>query len=155
MTRFSLSLAALIAIVALVAGSSTGSAATATSPRSATVESASSPFGRILVDTGGNTLYLFEKDKDARSACAGTCATYWPPLLVQGKLTARRGAKQSLLGTARRADGTRQATYAGHPLYRFLLDRKPGQANGEGLQDFGAGWHVVSPAGTRIEKDDR
>jgi predicted lipoprotein with Yx(FWY)xxD motif len=48
-------------------------------------------------------------------------------------------------------DGSEQVTYAGHPLYRFLLDHAPGQTNGEGSQDFGAGWDVLSPAGEKIE----
>jgi hypothetical protein len=68
-----------------------------------------------------------------------------------GRPTAGRGAKQSLLGTTRRANGSRQVTYAGRPLYRFVLDRKPGQTEGEGLRDFGARWDVVSPAGKKIE----
>jgi predicted lipoprotein with Yx(FWY)xxD motif len=103
-TRFSLSFAAIAAIAALVVGSGTGSAATVPSPRSATVHSAASPLGRILVDAGGHTLYLFEKDKGARSACAGTCATYWPPLLAQGK--SRSVAERSSRFSARRGEPT-------------------------------------------------
>jgi predicted lipoprotein with Yx(FWY)xxD motif len=114
---------------------------------------ASSRFGRIVVDRKGRTLYLFEKDKNRRSACYGPCVTYWPPLLAHGKPVARPGLKQSLLGTTRRATGSQQVTYAGHPLYRFALDTKPGQTKGEGLNDFGAGWDVLSPAGKKIESD--
>ena len=113
-----------------------------------------SALGRIIVDGKGRTLYLFEKDKKRRSACYGPCATYWPPLLTRGKPVARAGAKQMLLGMTRRTNGSRQVTYAGHPLYRFVQDRKPGQTNGEGLQDFGGGWDVLSPAGKKIESDD-
>jgi predicted lipoprotein with Yx(FWY)xxD motif len=109
--------------------------------------------GRIVVDSNGRTLYLFEKDRNRRSACYGLCATYWPPLLTHGKPVARAGAKQSLLGTTRRANGSQQVTYAGHPLYRFVLDRKPGQTKGEGLTDFGGGWDVLSAAGKKIESD--
>ena len=133
-----------------------GSAAVA-SARSATAATrvgvASSRLGRIIVDGKGRTLYLFEKDKRGRSACYGQCATYWPPLITHGKPVARRGVKRSLLGTTRRANGSQQVTYAGHPLYRFALDAKPGQTNGEGLNDFGAGWDVLSPAGKKIESD--
>jgi predicted lipoprotein with Yx(FWY)xxD motif len=114
---------------------------------------ASSRLGRILVDSKGRTLYLFEKDKHRRSACYGACATYWPPLLTHGKPVVRHGLKQSLLGTTRRANGSQQVTYAGHPLYRFTLDTKPGQTNGEGLQDFGGRWDVVSPAGRKVESN--
>jgi len=131
-----------------------GSAAVA-SARSGTgaskVSVASSRLGRIVVDGKGRTLYLFEKDNNRRSACYGQCATYWPPLLTQGMPVARPGAKQSLLGTSRRANGSQQVTYGGRPVYRFVLDRKPGQTKGEGLQDFGGGWDVVSPAGKKIE----
>ena len=44
-------------------------------------------------------------------------------------------------------------TYAGHPLYRFVQDTKPGQTTGQDLHDFGAGWYVLAPAGTKIESD--
>ena len=121
----------LIAIVltAAVAGLSRAAAATQSST---TVSTATSKFGRILVDSRGRTLYLFENDKRGHSACAGACATYWPPLLTKGKPTAARAAKQVLFGTTRRADGTTQVTYAGHPLYRFVQDTKPGQTTGQG-----------------------
>jgi len=114
---------------------------------------ASSRLGRIVVDGKGHTLYLFEKDKNRRSACYGPCATYWPPLLTRGKPVARAGAKRSLLGTTRRANGSQQVTYGGHPLYRFALDRKAGDTSGEGLQDFGGGWDAVSRAGKKVESD--
>jgi predicted lipoprotein with Yx(FWY)xxD motif len=114
------------------------------------VGTANSPLGRIVVDGKGRTLYLFEKDKNRRSACYGLCATYWPPLLTRGKPAAGRGVKGSLLGVTRRANGTMQVTYAGHPLYRYLQDTGPGQTFGQGSRDFGGGWYVVSPAGKKI-----
>jgi len=142
----------LIAIVltAAVAGLSRAAAATQSST---TVSSATSKLGRILADSRGRTLYLFENDKRGHSSCAGACATYWPPLLTKGKPTAARAAKLALLGTTRRADGTTQVTYAGHPLYRFVQDTKRGQTTGQDLHDFGAGWYVLAPAGTKIESD--
>ncbi|HET8651523.1 MAG TPA: hypothetical protein VFM13_03025 [Gaiellaceae bacterium] len=115
---------------------------------------ANSPLGRIVADGKGRTLYLFQKDKNRRSACSRLCAKYWPPLLTHGKPVARAGAKQSLLGITRRANGSEQVTYAGHPLYRFVEDRKPGQTKGQGSQAFGAGWDVLSPAGRKIGADD-
>jgi predicted lipoprotein with Yx(FWY)xxD motif len=57
-----------------------------------------------------------------------------------------------LLGVTRRADGTSQVTYGGHPLYLFLLDTEPGQSRGQDLHDFGAAWYVVSAAGKKIEE---
>ena len=37
---------------------------------------------------------------------------------------------RSKLGTTKRKDGTVQVTYAGHPLYTYVDDKKPGEANG-------------------------
>jgi len=51
----------------------------------------------------------------------------------------------------KRADGRRQVTYAGHPLYTFIGDRKPGQTAGEGLNNFGATWDAIAPNGRSIE----
>ena len=129
-------------------------AAAPTRVAAAAVGAARTPLGRVVVDGKGRTLYLFEKDTNHRSACYGQCATYWTPLLTNGKPVARAGAKQSLLGTTRRTNGSQQVTYAGHPLYRFIEDRQAGQTRGEGLVEFGAGWDVLSPAGEKIESDD-
>jgi predicted lipoprotein with Yx(FWY)xxD motif len=80
-------------------------------------------------------------------------AKFWPPLLTSGKPHAGTGAKASLLGTTKRKNGALQVTYAGHPLYRYKLDTKPGQTKGEESTQFGAKWYVLSPAGTKIEGD--
>jgi predicted lipoprotein with Yx(FWY)xxD motif len=139
-----------LVLTATVAGLSRAAAAT---HNGATVSTAASGLGRILVDGNGRALYLFEKDSRGHSACAGTCAAYWPPVLTRAAPIAGHNAKQSLLGVIRRSNGTRQVTYAGHPLYRFVQDTKPGQTTGQGLDDFGAGWYVLSPAGAKIERD--
>lgn len=123
------------------------------SASAANVGTAETPLGRILVDNQGRTLYAFEGDENGRSACEGACSQEWPPLLSRGGPLARSGVTQSLLGTTRRADRRQQVTYAGHPLYRFVADGKPGDTNGEGVQDFGATWEVLSAAGGEIEAD--
>jgi predicted lipoprotein with Yx(FWY)xxD motif len=115
---------------------------------------ASSGLGRILVDGRGQTLYLFERDKHGKSACAGQCAAFWPPLIASGKTLATAGAKASLLGTTKRPDGRLQVTYNHHPLYRFVKDTKKGQSNGEEIDAFGAEWYALSPAGAKVEKND-
>jgi predicted lipoprotein with Yx(FWY)xxD motif len=132
-------------------GSAAAASASARSATGATkVGVARSRLGRIVVDGKGRTLYAFARDKNGRSACSGTCATYWPPLLTSVKVRAGHGVKASLLGTAKRGDGKLQVTYNRHPLYTFKLDKKAGQTNGEGLNDFGGVWEVLSPAGKRI-----
>lgn len=138
-----------VVLIATAAGLSRAAAATHPSP---TVSTATTGLGRILVDSRGRTLYLFERDGRGRSACTGACAAYWPPLLIRARPTAGQHAKQSLLGVIHRSDGTRQVTYAGHPLYRFVQDTRRGETTGQGLDQFGAEWYVLAPAGSKIEK---
>jgi len=125
----------------------------ATPTARSTVTTAHTSLGRVVADGSGRTPYLFEKDTATRSACSGTCATYWPPLLTKGGAVVIKGVQRSLLGTIRRSDGSRQVTYAGHPLYLFSGDTRRGQTNGEGLHDFGAGWYALTPAGKKIDRD--
>lgn len=108
--------------------------------------------GKVLATSAGMSLYLFRADKRGKSACYGQCATFWPPLLKKGKLTAGTGLKARLLGTTKRKNGTLQVTYAGHPLYRFKLDKKVGQVAGQGQDFFGGKWYVLSSAGTAVTK---
>src|SRR3954463_3605473 len=128
------------------------SASQAARAKAPVVSMARTSLGRILVDAHGHTLYLFEKDKNGKSACSGACAAAWPPLIATAKPRAASGARASLLGTTKRADGRTQVTYNRHPLYTFVKDTKKGQTHGEGLTAFGGQWNAVSPAGTRVER---
>ncbi|MEE4540433.1 hypothetical protein V2S66_00430 [Streptomyces sp. V4-01] len=113
----------------------------------ATVATKSVSLGKVLVNDKGLTLYLFQADKTSTSTCDGSCAKAWPPLTVKGKPTAGGGVQSRLLSTTRRSDGSLQVTYGGHPLYRFAGDKKPGNTNGQGLDDFGAKWYVLGTDG--------
>ena len=116
------------------------------------VKVAKSPFGRILVDSKGITLYDFPPDKGTTSVCYGACAALWPPLITKSKPLAGPGVRASLLGTTKRKDGKLEVTYNGHPLYYFVTDRKPGQTTGQGLNQFGGPWWVLSAAGKEIHR---
>jgi predicted lipoprotein with Yx(FWY)xxD motif len=107
-----------------------------------------------LVGPDGKTLYLFEKDAGGTSACTGECANDWPPVTVSGMPTAGSGLDKSMLGTIKRADGTTQVTYGGHPLYYYEADTSAGTAKGEGVKAFGAEWYVLNAKGAKIENDE-
>jgi predicted lipoprotein with Yx(FWY)xxD motif len=149
-----ISIVALTAAVSLAVGLSGALAATNSPGLGVKVAVASSGLGRVLVDGRGRTLYLFEKDKRGKSTCNGQCAGFWPPLIASGKPLAVAGAKASLLGTTKRADGRLQVTYNHHPLYTFVKDTKKAQTNGEAVNAFGAEWYAVSLAGAKVEKND-
>jgi predicted lipoprotein with Yx(FWY)xxD motif len=103
--------------------------------------------GPILVDAKGFTVYDFHKDKGTTSSCYGSCAGVWPPVLTEGAPTAGEGASAAKLGTTKRKDGTVQVTYAGHPLYTYAADKKPGEANGNDFSSFGAQWYALKGSG--------
>jgi predicted lipoprotein with Yx(FWY)xxD motif len=135
--------ASIVAAFAMANGTRTGGT---------TVVVAKSRLGRILVDSKGITLYDFVKDKGGASSCYGACAALWPPLITKGKPHAGLGVRASLLGTTKRKDGKLEVTYNRHPLYYFVTDRKRGQTTGQGVNQFGGPWWVLSPAGKEIHR---
>ena len=94
----------------------------------------------VLANADGFTLYWFAPDTSTSSKCFGSCAIYWPP--VSGSPTAGPGVTGKL-GTIKRPGGGLQATYDGHPLYTYIGDRGPGQANGNDLDLNGGFWYDI------------
>jgi len=160
-TRISIPLAAAVLLGGTAAGTAgaetTVSAPGAVQPEQSrsgaaadTVKVKKGKYGKILVDGKGRTLYLFKKDKKNKSNCHGGCASAWPPMTVDKKAQAGKGVKKSELSTTDRGNGKKQVTYNGHPLYRFAEDGKPGQTEGQGLDQFGAKWYVVDTKGKAV-----
>jgi predicted lipoprotein with Yx(FWY)xxD motif len=137
-------LATLVAVGALAV-----TTAVASISKSSSISLRTTRVGKVLVAANGRTLYLFTADHGKKSTCYGQCATYWPPLIAKTP-TAGTGLNVSLVGTTKRKDGRLQVTYGGHPLYYFVTDRKPGQTTGQGVNQFGGPWWVISPAGKEI-----
>ena len=105
-------------------------------------------YGKFLADDQGNSLYMFTKDTMDLTNCYGGCAQAWPPLLTVGTTTLGEGLDRSLLGTAKRKDGTTQVTYKGWPLYYYIKDMKSGDVIG---QDVGKVWYLVAPDGEIVK----
>lgn len=142
--------AALTAVAVAFATSAMATTGVASTPGASKVTSARSPYGTIFFDGRGFVLYAFTKDTRGRSACAGACAKAWPPYIVTGKLIGGAGVAAGRLGTIRRGDGSRQASYAGRPLYYYVGDRKPRQILCQNVSEFGGLWLVVRPNGTLV-----
>jgi predicted lipoprotein with Yx(FWY)xxD motif len=147
--------AALVLVIAGCGGSGSGADGTQSAPAPAVggskIALARTDLGRVLVDGSGRTLYLFEADKGTQSACDGSCASVWPPLTTDGKPVAGAGLSGAKLGTTKRSDGTTEVTYNGHPLYTYVGDGTPGQTTGQGLDDYGAEWYVLSASGDKVD----
>jgi predicted lipoprotein with Yx(FWY)xxD motif len=110
--------------------------------------------GKVLANSHGFSIYMFKKDKQhGKSTCYGQCAKVWPPLLTSSKPVALRGSgvNPKLLGTTRRNDGKLEVTYNGWPLYLYIPDRKAGDINGEGANQFGAPWYLLNTAGNIVK----
>lgn len=106
--------------------------------------------GVVLVNSKNLTLYMFVPDKQKKVTCiSAACVAVWPPLkLKKGqKPTAGGAAKKNLLGM----DG-RVVTYNRWPLYTYYLDKKPGQAKGQGVKNSGGKWYVLTPSGKVLKR---
>jgi predicted lipoprotein with Yx(FWY)xxD motif len=121
--------------------SATASAAAASSTTVLKTESTS--LGMVLANAQGMTVYWFAADHGTTSACSGACASAWPPVIGMPKAAAGV-TLTGTLGTITRSDGSKQATYNGHPLYTFKADSGPGQVNGNKVTGFGAKWYAIT-----------
>ncbi|MEB3816597.1 MAG: hypothetical protein LRS46_01450 [Desulfurococcales archaeon] len=101
--------------------------------------------GTYLTDAKGMTLYFFAKDEPYNSSCYGVCAQRWPIFKgEQGRLVVPSVLNISDFSFIKRADGSIQLAYKGHPLYYFYKDKKPGDTLGQGVKGV---WFVASITG--------
>jgi predicted lipoprotein with Yx(FWY)xxD motif len=140
---------ALPLVLALAAGG--GVATAGPTANTATINAAkNSSYGSLLVSSTGLSLYHLASEKKGTIGCTGPCAKIWPPLLVgpTAKPNAGSGVSVSKLGTIKRPDGGLQVTYNGLALYRYKLDKKPGDVKGQGVEGI---WFAVTSAGKLVK----
>lgn len=117
-------------------------------------------YGTYLATEAGHPLYLFKADtrgadgSQAESKCYDDCAKAWPPLLTTDQPQARGEANGAMLATVARTDGAKQVTYNGWPLYRYAKDVGSDRVTGQDIEDFGAEWYLVTPAGEEVHADE-
>jgi predicted lipoprotein with Yx(FWY)xxD motif len=144
--RLSAQLLALVVLLALGAGA----AYAVTGP---ILKAAHNPkLGSIVVNAQGLTLYHLTSEQGSIK-CTGICQSFWLPVLVtgKGKPVLGKGVIAAKVGTIKRAGGKLQVTYNKLPLYRYYLDKKPGQYRGEGLAEGTGTWFAVSLKGTIVK----
>jgi predicted lipoprotein with Yx(FWY)xxD motif len=152
----------------IIAGCGTGSSSSTSSTTASTATSASAGtpthgvkisaksvpnLGTVLVNSQGLTLYTFAPDMHSKVTCLGSCASVWPPLMLEsGEKPAATGqVRQTLLASVPDSEGGQVATYAGWPLYTYVADTSPGTATGQGLNVNGGLWYTISPSGKVIK----
>ena len=147
----SIAAVALATGIGVAAAASGGGSGSTGAPPTSRVGVTTTNLGQILVDSHGRSLYLFEKDTGPASTCYSACAAIWPPVTTTAAPRAGTGVVATKLGTTTRTDGQTEVTYNGHPLYYYAADTRPGQTQGQDLNQFGGSWHVVAPTGTEID----
>lgn len=117
---------------------------------SLSVMSAGGP-GDYVVDSNHRAVYLLKGDVDG-SGCTGGCLERWAPVVPPSgdPTVAGDGLAPVLIGSIDRADGSRQVTYNGHPLYHFAGDNTVGSTAGHGM---GGKWYLVSPQGNALGEE--
>ncbi len=98
-----------------------------------------SALGYVLAVANGQVVYTYDKDtKGGAPTCTGSCATIWLPL-TGAPVASPASTGLGTLGTVADANGAKQITYNGMPLYTFK-GAKPlaTKANGSG-----GVWHVI------------
>jgi predicted lipoprotein with Yx(FWY)xxD motif len=154
MNRIRLSiLAVVIAAVVVVVVATSGGAAKPGHPAVAATSAISvrqTSLGKTIVDANGRTLYLFAGDKRNMSTLSAAGQAVWPLYASTTRPASSGGAVASQIGITKAGGGTSQITYNGHPLYYYVGDHKAGDTQGQGLNQFGARWYVLGPAGTAI-----
>lgn len=103
--------------------------------------SVDSKFGAILTDINGRSLYMFSSDVTGTANCIGVCETTWPPF-YSANISTNPNLNSSEIGVIIRADGRKQNTYKGYPLYYYKNDVRAGQINGDGIAGL---WFVAKP----------
>ena len=136
-----------IAAVAAFVVASGGGTTNAASSTSAAVALDQTSLGPVLVDGSGRTLYLFEGDRTDVSTLSSAGRAVWPPFTARSQPVTMGGANSALIGMI---PGSGQITYNGHPLYYYVGDQHVGQTAGQGLNQFGARWYVLSATGRAI-----
>ncbi|WP_320773279.1 SCO0930 family lipoprotein [Streptomyces sp. CRN 30] len=116
-------------------------------PAGALAVRSSAEYGQVLTDGAGFTLYRFDEDtaQPPKTTCEADCATAWPPVPASGA-TAAEGIDKALLGEVTRADGSKQLTVGGWPMYRYAKDTKAGDVKGQGVGNI---WYASAPDGKK------
>jgi len=93
--------------------------------------------GDILVEIKGRGVYTYDGDKVAnQSDCFAQCRLLWPPVYAEDDAK----PKGSFTIFVRKDDGRRQWAFKGKPLYRWVSDKKRGDAGGDGVAGV---WRLI------------
>ena len=108
--------------------------------------------GKYITDATGRSVYAFMKDTKNVSTCADACAAAWPPVGASTAASTDPSVKPPMVSVITRSDNKNQTTYNGLPVYYYEDDKQPGDIKGQGKNEFGGLWYVVSPSGQSVKR---
>jgi predicted lipoprotein with Yx(FWY)xxD motif len=131
---------------AQAAGQPTSSALNLPQPGTTILIVEKSAIGYVLAEANGRVVYTYGKDtKGGSPTCTDSCAAIW--LAVTGKPQASAADNlPGTLGTVSDANGAKQITYNGMPLYTYK-GAKSFVTTGNGV---GGVWHVIKLSKSNI-----
>lgn len=156
-TRSLAGVGAAVLVAALTACGSSGSSGGETPAGSsgaatpgagaATLSLVKTSLGSVVAGPDGRTVYMYDKDTkgSGKSSCTGPCLTAWPPVTATG--TPKTSGISGTVGTITTADGKKQVTLGGWPLYYYAGDGAAGDVNGQGSQGI---WWVLTAKGAKV-----
>jgi predicted lipoprotein with Yx(FWY)xxD motif len=142
-TKMYLALTGSIALTLLAASCKKNHDNNPTAPKAVTGVQLTSnaTFGSIITDNNGRALYLFSDDAANVSTCTGGCAVAWPAFYKENP-SIGTGLAAADFGVITNADGNKQTTYKGWPLYYYAKDVAVTDVNGDGV---GKSWFIAKP----------
>jgi predicted lipoprotein with Yx(FWY)xxD motif len=105
-----------------------------------------SDLGYVLAMADGDVVYTYGNDKKGGTpTCTSSCASIWPAV-TGNPITNGEETLPGTLGVVTMANGGKQVTYNGYPLYIFKSE-KPLATTGEGVDGL---WHVIKLSASDI-----
>ena len=104
-----------------------------------------SNLGFVLALANGQVVYMYDKDtKGGPPACTGSCASIWLPVTGGKPVPSPADTGLGTFGTVAGANGAKQVTYNGMPLYTFK------GAKALTTKGNGGMWHVIKLSESNI-----
>ena len=119
---------------------------TAKAAAKSTIGVGDTPAGKVLVNSSGQTMYLYEPDGTGAPTCTDSCAGALPPVFAEDGAVAGDGVA-AVISTVKDADGKQQVTVNGRPAYLFAADAASGESKGQGQ---GGVWFVFDAKGDKV-----
>jgi predicted lipoprotein with Yx(FWY)xxD motif len=134
----------------LVAANTKVVTSTPVKPKAVLTKANATPYAGVLANGAGVSLYVLSAESGGTLHCTGTCLSVWPALTVADLATSASVGVgvAGTVGFIDRAGPTKQVTFNGFPVYRYVGDYGPGGSNGEGVAADGGTWYLASASAT-------